>query len=144
LIVMVLWHLRCGHCMQQSLAIRSHGVHALPPFAKNARDGAPGTCGGAPSRSSRKSRDDTGHSGSCLFYDLSHLFNRGWMSEKYPLPAGQKKCFHLTSPFIEPARRRITLRYEVFCNILILRLLKLYARFEKYRRGGRGKAGTRD
>ena len=33
------------------------------------------------------------------------------------------------------ARRRITLRYEVFCNIMILRLLKLYARFEKYRRG---------
>ena len=29
--------------------------------------------------------------------------NRGWMSEKYPLPAGQEKCFYLTSPFIEPA-----------------------------------------
>ncbi len=25
------------------------------------------------------------------------------MSEKYPLPAGQEKCFYLTSPFIEPA-----------------------------------------
>jgi hypothetical protein len=32
--------------------------------------------------------------------------NRGWMSEKIPPPAGQEKCFYLTSPFIEPARRR--------------------------------------
>jgi len=29
--------------------------------------------------------------------------NRGWMSEKYLPPAGQEKCFFLTSPFIEPA-----------------------------------------
>jgi hypothetical protein len=29
--------------------------------------------------------------------------NRGWMSEKYLSPAGQEKCFFLTSPFIEPA-----------------------------------------
>ena len=28
--------------------------------------------------------------------------NRGWMSEKYLPPAGQEKCFFLTSPFIEP------------------------------------------
>jgi hypothetical protein len=31
--------------------------------------------------------------------------NRGWMSEKIPPPAGQEKCFYLTSPFIEPARQ---------------------------------------
>jgi len=30
--------------------------------------------------------------------------NRGWMSEKIPPPAGQEKCFYLTSPFIEPAQ----------------------------------------
>ena len=29
--------------------------------------------------------------------------NRGWMSDKIPPPAGQEKCFYLTSPFIEPA-----------------------------------------
>jgi hypothetical protein len=29
--------------------------------------------------------------------------NGGWMSEKIPPPAGQEKCFYLTSPFIEPA-----------------------------------------
>jgi hypothetical protein len=31
--------------------------------------------------------------------------NRGWMSEKYLPPADQAKCFFLTSPFIEPAKR---------------------------------------
>jgi len=29
--------------------------------------------------------------------------NRGWMSVKILPPAGQVKCFYLTSPFIEPA-----------------------------------------
>jgi hypothetical protein len=33
--------------------------------------------------------------------------NRGWMSEKYLPPADQAKCFFLTSPFIEPARKLV-------------------------------------
>jgi hypothetical protein len=33
--------------------------------------------------------------------------NRGWMSEKYLPPAGQEKCFFLTSPFIEPVTRPV-------------------------------------
>ena len=33
--------------------------------------------------------------------------NRGWMSEKYLPPAGQEKCYFLTSPFIEPATKMV-------------------------------------
>ena len=33
--------------------------------------------------------------------------NRGWMSEKYLPPAGQEKCFFLTSPFIEPSGMKV-------------------------------------
>ena len=44
----------------------------------------------------RSQRQDLGHPAAA---------NRGWMSEKILPPAGQVKCFYLTSPFIEHATR---------------------------------------
>jgi hypothetical protein len=49
-------------------------------------------------RASRESEKENRARAKCM-----GAANRGWMSEKYPLPAGQEKCFYLTSPFIEPA-----------------------------------------
>ena len=48
-------------------------------------------------RASRESEKENRARAKCM-----GAANRGWMSEKYPLPAGQEKCFYLTSPFIEP------------------------------------------
>ena len=53
-------------------------------------------------RTSRESEKENRARAKCI-----SAANRGWMSEKYPLPAGQEKCFYLTSPFIEPATSQL-------------------------------------